>query len=106
MPGSKSHLVAAQQGFEPQLSVPETGVLPLDDWAVLDLLWLTLRDTGIPRPWSWPGRRDSNPRHPVPKTGALSTELRPGKWRDGTPELARRFGNYGSHLLKLSAQTR
>ena len=29
--------------------------------------------------WSrflWPARRDSNPRHPVPKTGALSTELR------------------------------
>ena len=25
---------------------------------------------------AWPARRDSNPRHPVPKTGALSTELR------------------------------
>lgn len=26
---------------------------------------------------NWYGRRDSNPRHPVPETGALSAELRP-----------------------------
>ncbi len=26
--------------------------------------------------WKWRTRRDSNPRHPVPKTGALSAELR------------------------------
>ena len=31
--------MAAQQGFEPQLSEPETGVLPLDDWAAWARLW-------------------------------------------------------------------
>ncbi len=29
--------------------------------------------------WNWPGRRDSNPQPSVPKTDALSIELRPGE---------------------------
>ncbi len=29
----RSHMTAARQGLEPQFTVPETGVLPLDDRA-------------------------------------------------------------------------
>ena len=40
----------------------------------------------------WPGERDSNPRHPVPKTGALSAELPPGSCSKDTPKTTRGLG--------------
>lgn len=43
----------------------------------------------------WPGRRDSNPQPSVPKTDALSIELRPGVDKEYTPP--------GRFSLSLSA---
>ena len=50
----------------------------------LDLLLNDFRQGSMPAEGSvagfegWPGRRDSNPQPSVPKTDALSVELRPG----------------------------